>query len=52
MTLKYLMNPCALAVNSGFGLNLQAIRKAMLGELFILFLVYFAGQIFKTVKTR
>jgi hypothetical protein len=52
MTLDYIINPCTLARNSAGGHDLQAYRKAILGELFILFLIYFSGQIYKTIMSR
>jgi hypothetical protein len=45
----YLTNNCQLNVNSAGGINFEAYRKGIIAEAFIMFLLYFASQLYRSV---
>ena len=54
MTKDYLLNGCALNFNMASaatgGYNFQGFRKGMYVELLLMFLIYFASQIYQAIK--
>lgn len=52
MTNDYLANNCKLSVNTVNGWDLQAYRKGIVAEAFVMFLVYFASQLYRSILTH
>lgn len=51
MTKDYTLNNCALSYNMSTAYNFQGFRKGMYVELLVMFLIYFAGQIYQAIKS-
>ena len=51
MTKDYTVNNCALSYNMSTAYNFQGFRKGIYVELLVMFLLYFAGQIYQAIKS-